>query len=175
MQTIQNFVQKNLHALLLLITASGFMMLLVELIMMGHTGDEQRIAVIAAATGTALALVGIFAKRNLRPLLVVLFLALSLSGIYGTIEHAEEREHRIEEVNGLILTANGGEHEEKGEAGRNSKSAQEEDEEEEEEIGEELIEKFILFPPALSPLGLSGFAALGAVILLSKKDEKQTV
>lgn len=180
MQSVQNFVQKNLFSLLLLVTAGGFAMLLAELMLMGHTAGDQQIGAIAAAIGLLLALVGMVAKGNLRYLLVVLFLVLSVSGIYGTIEHAEGREHRAEEIHGLTITVTGDEHheaDEKEEAEHSSKVASDEEEEEEEaeEIGEELLEEFTEFPPMLSPLALSGFAALGAVVLLGKKEDKWAV
>lgn len=172
MQTVQNFVQKNLFSLLLLVTAGGFAMLLAELLLMGHTHNTQQIALIAAAAGLLLALVGMIAKGKLRYLLVILFLALSASGLYGAVEHIEGREHRAEEVHGLTITVTGGEDGEKEEAEHSSKATADE---EEEELGDELLEEFTAFPPALSPLALSGFAALGAVILLGKKDEKWAV
>lgn len=170
MQSVQNFVQKNLFSLLLLVTAGGFAMLLVELILMGHTAGTQLVAIATSAIGLILALMGIIAKGSFRYLLVVLFLALSASGLYGTLEHTEGREHRAQEVQGLTITVTG-EHEEseKAEADHNSKPAADE---EGEDLGDELVDEFTQFPPLLSPLGLSGFAALGAIILLGKKDEK---
>ncbi|MCA9995891.1 MAG: hypothetical protein KDE56_09110, partial [Anaerolineales bacterium] len=152
MQSVQNLVQKNLFSLLLLVTAGGFAMLLVELILMGHTSGSQLVAVAASAVGMGLALAGIIAKGSFRYLLVILFLILSASGLYGTLEHTEGREHRAQEVQGLTITVTGGDEEgEKTEAEHNSKPAADE---EGEDIGEELVDEFTQFPPLLSPLGL---------------------
>jgi hypothetical protein len=152
MKALQNFVQKNLFTLLLLLIAGGFVMLLVELILMGHTDGTQLVAVIACAAGLILASAGLFAKSKMRHLLAVLFLLLSVSGLYGTLEHTEKRQERVAETTGITVTANGTD---EGNA-----------------LGQELVGEFQTFPPALSPLGLSGFSALGAVALLGKKDEK---
>lgn len=152
MKALQNLVQKNLFTLLLLLIAGGFIMFLVELIMMGHTHGTQQIAVIATVTGLGLTLAGLFAKSKMRQLLVVLFVLLSVSGLYGTLEHTEKREERVAETSGITVTATGSD--------------------EGDELAQELVGEFQTFPPALSPLGLSGFSALGAVALLGKKDEK---
>lgn len=152
MKALQDFVQKNLFTLLLLLIAGGFVMLLVELVLMGHTSGTQFVAVVACVAGLIFAIGGLFANGNIRHLLVVLFLLLSISGLYGTLEHTEKREERIAETTGVTITAIGSD--------------------EGEELGEELVGEFQTFPPALSPLGLSGFSALGAVALLGKKEEK---
>ena len=152
MKGLQDFVQKHLFTLLLLLIAGGFVMLLVELILMGHTEGTQLVAVVACAIGLIFTIGGFFANSKMRHLLVVLFLLLAISGLYGTLEHTEKREERVAETTGVTITASGSD---EGDA-----------------LGQELVGEFQTFPPALSPLGLSGFSALGAVALLGKKEEK---
>lgn len=156
---IQARVRANLASLLLVFVSAGFLFLLAELLLAGHTEGIQLVAVIAGIAGAVLGFVGLFARGRLRYALAVLFLILALTGIIGVIEHNEERFEGKEAAavpalvqadSGYTLTAyrtDRGEDDE-GEAGEQEKEA-----------------------PPLAPLSLSGLSVLGAMALLAKGDE----
>ncbi len=156
---IQARLRTNLASLLLVFVSAGFLFLLAELLLAGHTEGIQLVAVAASVLGALSGFVGLFARGRLRYVLVVLFLLLSLTGIIGVIEHNEGRFEGKEAAaapvlvqadSGYTLTAY---HADRGE----------DEGEEGEREGEEA--------PPLAPLSLSGLSALGAVALLAKGDE----
>lgn len=90
MNRIQLFVQKQFTNLLLLFIAGGFLMLVAELLLTGHTRGIQLIAVAASGTGIALALAGLFSRGKVSNFVAIAFLLLSLTGLLGVSEHLEE-------------------------------------------------------------------------------------
>lgn len=98
--TIVNQIQARLRAnmtmVLLVFVIGGFLLLLAELLLTGHTKGIQAIAIASTIAGVLLGLGGLFARPFLRKVLIGLFLLLALSGVVGIIEHNEERFEGIE-------------------------------------------------------------------------------
>ena len=159
MQGIQTFVRRNLTALLLLMLAGGFAMLLAELLLTGHVKGIQNVAVIASAAGLVAVLVGWFAKGGLRTTMAVVLVLLSLTGLVGTFEHFEEGGEREGSRPALVASA---------ENQQIVFNAQEEEEGESEgprgEGGESV-------PPPLAPLSLAGLSLMAAIVLLARKED----
>ncbi|MEI6180095.1 MAG: hypothetical protein WCP31_05035 [Chloroflexales bacterium] len=170
------FLRRHTTSLLLGFVALGFAFLLVELFLMGHTEESQRIALAASAVGMLLSLGALIPQRTLRTGIAGLFVLLALSGVYGSMEHREDRSEREEEALAALETveaklavpatnaASGA-----GEATVNAEAsvpAAEADGEAVEVVGEAL-NSFANNPPLLSPLALSGLAGLGLLVLLT--------
>ncbi|MFZ4849863.1 MAG: hypothetical protein ACOYL7_12110 [Caldilinea sp.] len=161
MSSLQIFLARRRDVLLLGLLAGGFAVLLGELVLYRHWEGSQQIGLVATAVGLAVMLLGLFARGRLRPLLGLLLLALSLSGLMGVREHLEEgggEAARLPAQASLQLVAY--------QAGPSS--------EEKEEEGEVRGERGESAPPPLAPLGLSGLALMGAVILLARPDEARS-
>ena len=107
-----------------------------------HYRGTQLIAVIACVLGIVLSLAGRVPRRDVRRVVIALFAVLSLSGVYGFIEHLGERTHRANEVAEVTATANT-------------------------DFVGEALESFASNPPALAPQVLSGFDLFGLLTLLS--------
>ena len=75
--------------LMLVFTAGGFVFILAELLLERHWEGIQLVAPVSAGVGFVLALFAL-TRRGTLPV-AVLFLALSATGLYGTLEHFEER------------------------------------------------------------------------------------
>lgn len=161
MSTARLFVQRRYSALMLLLIAGGFVMLLVELFLTGHTEGIQLVAVVASFVGLVLTLAALAANSHLRNLIALLFVVLSLSGVIGAYEHFEESE-RKEAVTGspAVGTVDTG-------ATFTVAYRYDEESEEEEDAGEVGEEN----PPPLAPLSLVGFGLMGAVATLGKREE----
>ena len=127
--------------LMLLFVAAGFVFLLIELVLIGHTGGTQLIAVIACVLGILISLLGLIPHTTVRRVAIGLFAVLAISGLYGLLEHREERADRPEQANAALQVATL-------------------------PIQREALEKFMQNPPVLSPLALSGLATLGILTLL---------
>ncbi len=179
MNRVQTFVRSHLTNLILISLAGGFLLLLAELLLAGHTEGVQLVGLGASVLGIVLALVGIAAKGRARNALAALFLVLAISGLVGAFEHNEERFEEGEEARAPIVLSQGagrvgmnrnvayrldGDEGEEGEA-RESREAGEEGEGDEEE-GESS-------PPPLAPLSLSGLSVLGALALVGKQDDTE--
>ncbi len=91
MSRIQFFVQKYFTTLLLLFVAGGFLVLVAELLLTGHTKGIQLLAVVASVMGGGLAVAGLFSRGKLSMAVIVAFLLLSITGVIGVSEHSEER------------------------------------------------------------------------------------
>lgn len=163
MSSLQIFLAKRRDVLLLGLLAGGFAVLLGELVLYRHWDGSQRIGFVAAGVGLAVVLLGLFARGRLRPLLGLLLLVLSISGLIGVREHLEEgggEAARLPAQPGVQLVAY--------QAGPSN-----EEEEEEGEAREVRGERGESAPPPLAPLGLSGLALMGAVILLARPEDER--
>ena len=162
--SLQIFLARRRDVLLLGLLAGGFAVLLGELVLYRHWEGSQQIGLVATAVGLAVMLLGLFARGRLRPLLGLLLIVLSLSGLMGVREHLEEgggEAARLPAQPSLQLVAY--------QAGPSS-----EEKEEEGEAREVRGERGESAPPPLAPLGLSGLALMGAVILLARPDEARS-
>ena len=85
--------REQLPRLVLLFSAAGFALLLIELFFVGHTQGEQLLGVVAAMAGllAALASFGVRRRTTLVALLGVLLLVAML-GVFGTAQHLEPAE-----------------------------------------------------------------------------------
>jgi hypothetical protein len=134
-------LRRQSTTVLLLFVAAGFVFLLGELLFIGHLEGTQLIAVIAAVLGILVSLLGMVPRTQARRIAIGLFVVLALSGLYGVLEHREERADRPEEISAPLQAATG-------------------------RVEREALETFAKNPPVLSPLALSGLAALGILTLL---------
>lgn len=168
MQSIQSFVQRRYWTLMMLFLIGGFTMLLVELLITDHVDGIQLVAVAASLAGLILAVVGLIASPKLRPIVAVLFLLLSLTGIIGVIEHTEARGEEGERAARPALTTSAG-----GAAAAVSLRFQGGD-------GDDDVPPASGFasrdgeqsaPPPLAPLSLAGLSLMGTVILLGRRDK----
>ncbi|MEZ4767449.1 MAG: hypothetical protein R2844_03380 [Caldilineales bacterium] len=169
MQSIQSFVQRRYWTLMMLFLIGGFAMLLVELVITNHTDGIQLVAVAASLAGLILAGVGLIASPKLRPIVAVLFLVLSLTGVIGVIEHQEAGGEEGERAARPALTTNASA---SGAAIALSRSLQGGDGDEDSPPtrdfqgpppGESA-------PPPLAPLSLAGLSLMGTVVLLGRRD-----
>lgn len=158
MNSLKQLVSRNFYTIMYLLIAGSFLGLAAELVWTGHWEGIQRVGLVASGVGALLALVALIASAQLRTILAVLFLALSITGIVGAVEHNEERneEATAPVIMAASVNANVVAQEE-------SEADEDEDEEEEEgehgEEGEEI--------PPLAPLSLAGMSVIGAVTLLA--------
>lgn len=134
-------LRRQSTTILLLFVAAGFVFLLGELLFIGHVEGTQLIAVIATVLGILVSLLGMIPRTMTRRIAIGLFVVLALSGLYGILEHREERADRPEETTAALQAANS-------------------------RVEREALESFAKNPPVLSPLALSGLAALGILTLL---------
>jgi hypothetical protein len=139
---------RNTPRVMMLVTAAGFAFLLLELVLMGHTAFAKLYGAIAAGVGLVLSLIGLANSAGLRRILPVLFLVLSLSGIYGTVVHGGARTDRAETAT-KVQTDD-----------RNVRRA---------------LRGFSAMPPTLGPLMLSGLSLLGAMAALVAAGEAAAV
>ncbi len=158
-KSLQTLVQRHVWSLLMLLIAGAFALLLVELIVTQHTDGIQLVAVGASAIGLILAGVSLLAPPSWRRALAVLFLALSLTGVIGVVEHQEARNKDRREAalvapsgNTTIRIADsqqegGGRGERFGPPGGGESG-----------------------PPPLAPLSLAGTSLMAAVLLLGRRD-----
>jgi len=178
---LQTMVRRNLFNLLLAFLLGGFGMLLAELLLTNHVGGTQNVAIVASSVGAIAIFLGFWAKGVLRHLLVLLLLALSLSGLLGVREHLEEgREGSETYVPAAVTAARPAGYQRIGSgAGVDvERTPQQPDEEHEDDMRDEEYEDSMrgesedgeAVPPPLAPLSLSGLALMGAVILLAKPD-----
>ena len=121
--------------------AAGFAFLVVELILLGHTRGSQLIAIFAAVVGVVVSLLAFVPRAAMRRVALGVFVLLALSGLYGVLEHREERGERPAQATRALASASS-------------------------RVERQALESYATNPPVLSPLALSGLAALGIVTLL---------
>lgn len=138
-------LRKNAPLLLSLFVAAGFAFLLVELVMLNHTGGPRLISVITCGLGIAFSLVALVNNRRLRQIVAVLFAILSLTGLYGFMTHQGARGFRQQGVAAAPAT--------------------------EDRTIRRALNSFGNLPPTLSPLALTGLSILGALVTLASTAE----
>lgn len=89
MDNLSAWTRRHFVTLMLVFTAGGFVVVLAELLLERHYEGVQLIAPVSAGLGFALALFAL-ARRGTLPV-ALLFLTLSATGLFGTLEHFEER------------------------------------------------------------------------------------
>ncbi len=140
--TMSTLIRRHTTRVFLISIAVGFAFLLVELMLIDHYRGTQLIAVIACVLGILLSMAGLVPRRDVRRVVIALFAVLALSGVYGFIEHLDERTHRASQVADVTPTPS-------------------------DRLISEALGSFASNPPALAPLALTGFALFGALTLLS--------
>ena len=156
MSRIQFFIQKHFTTLLLFFVAGGFVMLVAELLLTGHTKGIQLLAVGASVAGGVLALAGLFSRGKVGMVLVVAFLLLSITGLIGVMEHQEERggereataTTQLARTNNTTNTRINFQRQPGFRRGGDSGA-----------------------PPPLAPLSLAGLSLIGAVTLVGRKEK----
>lgn len=152
MSKLQGFLGRQQDTILLLLLTGGFAVILGELALYQHWEGIQLVGLIATVVGLLAVLAGIFLKGTGRTVAGLLLVVLAISGLMGMRQHADAAAQAQAPRPALV----------QGETGvqeiayRPAAPAQ--------PAGETT-------PPPLAPLGLSGLALMGAVILLAKKDE----
>lgn len=138
-------LNKNFTRVMLLVVAAGFAFLLVELLVMGHSNGPRLISVVAAALGAVFGLVAMSQSSGLRRIMAILFVVLSLSGIFGFMAHSNGRSFRSQAVASAPAT--------------------------EDRTVRRALNSFGNMPPTLAPLMLTGLSLFGAVVALSASAE----
>lgn len=155
MSQVQAFVQKQFTNLLLLFVTGGFLMLVAELFLTGHTRGIQLVAVVASVAGVVLGLAGLLTRGKMSNIVAIAFLLLALTGLLGVSEHLEESEGEREGVataqvvrtnNTTNTPVNFRQEDEFQPGGRRNA------------------------PPPLAPLSLAGLSLLGTVTLVGRKE-----
>jgi hypothetical protein len=156
---LQGFLQRQWQAVLLLLVAGGFVVIALELFITDHYSGIQVMGILAPGVGIVAVLWGIFARGTLRMVLALLLLVVAFVGVMGVLQHFQNRgeatipvqmvrgDAGFQHVSWQAAPAGQGE----GEAGEGSEGA----------------------PPPLAPLGISGLALVGAVILLTPRPENK--
>ena len=164
LERLQMSARRYLPEWTLLAVGLGFVVLLAELLMTGHTKGSQAIGVAAALLGVALAAAGLVGPGRARVWVGVLMLVLSVSGLVGMAEHAETRaegasrrafaERFGPDERELLQTFGTRGGPEVGRAGR------------------EPLRRRRAEPPPLAPLSLSGLALIGAAATFAREPDK---
>ena len=89
MNKLSIWTKNHFTTLMLVFSAGGFLLILVELLLERHWDGIQLVAPISAVVGLVLVLLA-FTWRRVAPV-AVLFLLLGVTGLFGTFEHFEVR------------------------------------------------------------------------------------
>lgn len=182
LSTIQTFVQRRYHTLLMGFIGLGFVLLFAELIGYEHYHGFQVIGLATTIIGVVTAFTGIAAKGKLRFVLASIFLVLSLAGLLGLFFHNEDRlglEQRPPAGQFPAPGQGGAPPIGDNQTGQPTAGTTNPQNQATPATGQELRQPGArpggrarpMGPPPLAPLSLSGFCALGMVALLGKKDE----
>lgn len=161
--SLQSFVQRRFHVLIMSFIGLGFLFLLAELIMYEHYDGIQLVAVVSTVLGALLAFLGIVATGRMRLGIAAVMLVLAVSGIIGVVEHNEKRGEGGEQRSGQVQQGDEAKETDKSDASEQGEAAEAGETKEGE--GEAEIP-----PPPLAPLSLSGLCAFGAVALFGRRD-----
>lgn len=165
MTNFRLWLSKHFITLILGFTAGGFVVLLAELLLEQHWEGVQLVGPIAAGLGLVLTLVSLVGRRGLA--VVVTFLVISLSGLFGTAQHFEERTEPREgppgqaAVGAVQVADTAAPPTDTGPEGSPSRPPD--------------GERRGGGPPWLAPLSLSGLALLGAAGTLAAGVRRETV
>lgn len=149
---MRELLEKRFPDLVALMVALGFMTLLAELLLTGHTEGLQVLAPVAAGVGAGLTALGLLVPRLHLPSLAALLL-VGASGLVGLVVHLEESLEGAGK--GWVQTVD-----EEGYAYLEYPQEAEGGQAGEEPEGN---------PPPLAPLSLSGLGLLGALALYVKR------
>ena len=167
MGSVVRYVHDKFYIIIMVLIAGGFVTLVAELLWTNHTDGIQLVAVFASIAGVLLGVAALFVKGTGRLVVAALFLALSITGLVGAMEHNEARGEegeayqRSAPVDSHFISYRLDEGEEADEEGEGREGG--------EESGEAV--------PPLAPLGLSGLALMGATVLVAysgPSDEKKS-
>jgi hypothetical protein len=148
-------------AILLWLLIGGFLILLTELLLTHHTDGIQLVAVVTTVLGALLCVAGLLVNGRMRLSLAVIFLLLSVTGLFGAFEHLEGDEGREAHFVGTALAAPIQEGDEANDAAKPS-------------VGNtQFTRRAGSTPPPLAPLSLSGLSLLGAVAVMGKGSEQE--
>lgn len=162
MSGLQGFLARQWQAVLLLLVAGGFVVIALELFITDHYDGIQVMGIIAPIVGIVAVLWGIFARGTLRTVLALLLLVVAFVGVMGVLQHFQNRGEAAIPVQ-MVRSAAGFQQV----SWQAAPAGQEEDEA---DAGGEAGEGA---PPPLAPLGISGLALMGAVILFTPRPEKK--
>ncbi len=160
MSGLQGFFQRQWQTVLLLLITGGFAVIALELFITDHYDGIQLIGIIAPVIGIVAALWGIFARGTLRMILALLLVVEAVAGMMGVLQHFQNRGEAA--VPAYLVQGDAGY---RPVAWLAAPASQEEGEAA--ESGSESA------PPPLAPLGISGLALMGAVILFTPRPEKK--
>ena len=160
LERLQTAARRHLPEWTLVAVGLGFLVVLAELLLTGHTKDEQVLGVAAALLGVGLAVAGLVTRGKPSAWVGMLMLVLSVSGLIGLASHAENRaegavgQARFErferaEQDRLEMFGTSG----RSEAGRALRPRRRE------------------VPPPLAPLSLSGLALMGAAAAWAREPQ----
>lgn len=155
MQAVRRFVQTQFFALMMLLLAGGFAMLLAELLWTEHTDGIQLVGVVASIAGIVLTLAALVVRARAAMILAVLLLLLSVTGLIGTYEHLEEGGGEAGEAQRIDVAAN-----------RQIAFTDDDDDDARREEGEREGEAGESVPPPLAPLSLAGLSIFGVLGIL---------
>ena len=155
MNKLSTWTKDHFITLILAFTAGGFLFILAELLLERHWGGVQTIAPVSAVLGFVLVLLALTGRRGVP--VIVLLLLLSITGLFGTVEHFEQRTEEHDgppEASQVALQT------------VSAPSTSEEGQFAGPPPGEGGA------PPWLAPLSLSGLALLGAAGTLAGKNDR---
>ncbi|WP_243028729.1 hypothetical protein [Thermus albus] len=146
---MREVLRKHFPDLVSLASLLGFLTILAELLLTGHTEGIQLIASLSALVGAGLLGLGLLLNRGRSLVILALFL-LSATGLLGLVQHLEEG---LDKASTPIL---------QGPLWADREGGYFYEEEGKKEAA----------PPPLAPLSLSGLALLGALALyVGERDE----
>lgn len=145
---MQEALQKRFPDLVALFSALGFLTLLSELLLTGHTEGIQALAPLAAGVGTLAVLAGLWVRGG-RSLAVGFLLLVGATGVVGLAQHMREDLGASRPATVQLVDEEGREYPSFPRPG---------------EGGEKETP-----PPPLAPLALSGLGLLGALALYARE------
>ena len=167
MAGLQSFTRKHLTTILLVLLAGGFAVLLAELILYKHFEGLQLVGLFSTIAGLLAALWGLVAKGGTRIALAGVMVLLAVAGVIGVLQHngggSDDEAARPAALTAVGANVN------------TSFAAQDSDEAPGDTDDGGRPEGDAGTPPPLAPLGLSGLALMGAVVLLAKRDPDEAV
>lgn len=159
MSMIQTFVQRRSASLMLLLISGGYVMLLAELLLINHMKGPQMVGVIASSAGLLFTLIALFVSGKTRNWVALLLVVLSVSGLLGTFKHNEALNAEPAAMAAPVNATVNADSLNQPIADRRQAAPDAEG-----PGGEQSA------VPPLAPLSLAGFALMGAVATLSKRE-----
>lgn len=87
MDGLVRLVRERTLAILLLLLVGGFIMVILELVITGHTEGNQLVGVVASVLGAVLTAAAFFVNKRIAMWLAVALVVVSLSGLAGVGQH----------------------------------------------------------------------------------------